>query len=108
MKCVSMSSTAAKKFIPLMDRILISKIIPKTTTKSGLFLPESATEPSYTGKVLAVGPGRITSNGSKVPPSVKEGDVVVLPEYGGSSLKIDGEEFFVYRDDDIVGIIKDH
>ncbi|SBS98228.1 10 kDa chaperonin, putative (CPN10), partial [Plasmodium ovale curtisi] len=57
--------------------------------------------------VLAVGPGRITSNGSKIPPSVKEGDVVVLPEYGGSSLKIDGEEFYVYRDDDIIGIIKD-
>ncbi|VWU49397.1 10 kDa chaperonin, putative [Hepatocystis sp. ex Piliocolobus tephrosceles] len=102
-----MSSTITKKFIPLLDRILISKIVPKTTTKSGLFLPESATEPSYTGKVLAVGPGRITNTGNKIPPSVKEGDIVVLPEYGGSSLKIDGEEFHVYRDDDIIGIIKD-
>eukprot|EP00918_Siedleckia_nematoides_P106690 GHVU01232774.1.p1 GENE.GHVU01232774.1~~GHVU01232774.1.p1 ORF type:complete len:121 (-),score=6.83 GHVU01232774.1:780-1142(-) len=60
-----------------------------------------------TAQVLSVGPGRVTSTGTKIPIGVKEGDIVVIPEYGGMSLKMDGEDLHVYRDEDIIGIVKE-
>lgn len=69
-------------------------------------LPESAISKLNEGKVIAVGPGARTSDGTLITPSVKEGDNVLLPEYGGSKVVIDGKDMFLYRDDDLLGIIQ--
>ncbi|AFZ80403.1 GroEs chaperonin 10 KDa, putative [Theileria equi strain WA] len=96
--------TVAKKFIPLFDRVLVSKIKPELKTKSGILLPDSTNMSSRMAKVVAVGAGRITPNGDKVPPTLKVGDTVVIPDYGGMDLKFDGEVFTTYREEDIIGI----
>lgn len=88
-----------------MDRIVVEKIKPQLQTKSGLFLPEGAKGPSNTAKVLAVGPGRVLRTGETLPCSVKIGDTVVIPEYGGMPLKLDEDEFHIYRDEDVIGVL---
>ncbi|CCF73245.1 chaperonin GroES [Babesia microti strain RI] len=98
-----MANNAAKKFIPLLDRILVRKITPEITTKSGLYLPDSAKNPANTAKVIAVGPGKRNNNGELIPTTLSVGDVVFVPEYGGTPLKIDNEEFHVYREDEFIG-----
>ncbi|EAN33434.1 Chaperonin 10 Kd subunit family protein [Theileria parva strain Muguga] len=95
--------TVAKRFVPLFDRVLVSKIKPEHKTKSGILLPDSANLTSRMAKVVAVGKGRVNSKGEKVDPVLKVGDTVVIPEYGGMDLKFDGEVFTAYREDDIIG-----
>ncbi|EDO05529.1 putative chaperonin GroES 10 kDa protein [Babesia bovis T2Bo] len=95
----------AKKFVPLFDRVLVTKIKPDNKTKSGLLLPESSSLSSRLATVLAVGAGRITPKGDLVPPTLKQGDTVVIPEYGGMELKLDGERYSVFREEDIIGVI---
>lgn len=72
----------------------------------GIVLPESAQKKMNHGTVLAVGPGARNREGNLIPTSVKEGDTVVLSEYGGTEVEIDGEELHLYREDDILGILK--
>jgi len=86
--------SAAKRLLPLLDRVLIEKIVPPTKTMGGVLLPESATASKLnSGTVVAVGPGLRSKDGSTVvPPSVKEGDTVLLPEYGGSNIKLGDKE----------------
>ncbi|KAF8822578.1 putative chaperonin [Cardiosporidium cionae] len=102
-------NSMVKRFIPLLDRILVQKIKSDvgSKTKSGLFLPDSAKTSSNEALVLAVGPGRVTTAGETVPCVVKEGDTVVVPEYGGMALKLNDEEYHVYRNDDLIGILKE-
>mmetsp|Transcript_2823 Transcript_2823/g.4664 ORF Transcript_2823/g.4664 Transcript_2823/m.4664 type:complete len:103 (+) Transcript_2823:78-386(+) len=100
-------SNIAKRFIPLMDRILVQKIKAEAKTASGIFLPESAKKDPNWAKVLSVGPGKHGKEGDLVPVNVKVGDTVVVPEYGGVSLKFDNEEYHVFRDDDIMGIVQE-
>lgn len=95
-----------KKIIPLLDRVLVEKALAEKTSKGGVLLPESAISKLNEGKVIAVGPGGRASDGSLITPSVKEGDNVLLPEYGGSKVVIDGKDLFLYRDDDLLGIIQ--
>eukprot|EP00922_Rhytidocystis_sp_ex-Travisia-forbesii_P045809 GHVS01068342.1.p2 GENE.GHVS01068342.1~~GHVS01068342.1.p2 ORF type:complete len:105 (+),score=25.10 GHVS01068342.1:60-374(+) len=100
----------ARRFVPLLDRVLVQKVKAEGQTKSGLFLPESAKQASNIAKVVAVGPGRVSSKtGERVALGVAVGDVVVIPEYGGMPVKLEGGEadLQVFRDDDIVGILKD-
>jgi len=82
---------AFKKLRPLMNRILIKKAEPLTKTKGGILLPEKAGEQLNFGVVIAVGPGRFLDNGSLRPVTVKEGDTVLLPEYGGSKVTLGDE-----------------
>jgi chaperonin GroES len=99
---------AFKKFIPLLNRVMIKKVEAVTKTKGGILLPESNKEQLNYGTVMAVGPGRFQENGQIRPCNVKEGDVVLLPEYGGSKITLHGDaEFFIYRDDDIMGTLHD-
>ncbi|CEM10998.1 unnamed protein product [Vitrella brassicaformis CCMP3155] len=100
-------SGAAKRFLPLLDRVLVQKLKAETQTKAGIFLPDTAKGPSNLAKVLAVGTGKITKEGATVPCSVKEGDTVVIPEYGGMTIKIEGEEFHVFHNEDLIGVMKD-
>jgi len=99
---------AFKKLRPLMNRVLIQKAEPLTKTKGGILLPESSKDQLNFGVVVAVGPGRALENGTLRPVSVKEGDTVLLPEYGGSKVTLgDNQDYFLYRDDDLMGTLSD-
>jgi chaperonin GroES len=89
--------TISKKLIPLLDRVLIEKIKPKEKTVGGILIPESGEKLSF-GKVIAVGQGSRDKEGKLQTPLVKEGDQVLLPEYGGSNLKLEGKDYAIYRD----------
>ncbi|PKA66943.1 10 kDa chaperonin [Apostasia shenzhenica] len=96
----------AKRLIPTLNRILVEKVVPPSKTHTGIFLPEK-TSKLNSGKVVAVGPGVRDRDGKHIPISVKEGDVVLLPEYGGTEVKIGEKEYHLYRDDDILGTLYD-
>mmetsp|Transcript_15637 Transcript_15637/g.18270 ORF Transcript_15637/g.18270 Transcript_15637/m.18270 type:complete len:102 (+) Transcript_15637:89-394(+) len=96
-----------KRFIPLMDRVLVQKVKSEAKTASGIFLPDSAKQDPNSAKVLAIGPGRMSKEGELIPMNVKVGDTVLIPEYGGVTLNFDKEEYHVFRDEDIMGVIKD-
>jgi chaperonin GroES len=91
---------------PLADRIIVAPQTAEQVTKSGIFIPDSAQEKPQTGTVLVVGPGRVTEDGKNVPMSVKEGDVVIYAKYGGTELKVDGAEFLIIRESDVLAIKK--
>eukprot|EP00919_Chromeraceae_sp_WS-2016_P046428 GHVR01110261.1.p1 GENE.GHVR01110261.1~~GHVR01110261.1.p1 ORF type:complete len:105 (+),score=14.67 GHVR01110261.1:88-402(+) len=95
-----------RSFRPLFDRVLVRKLQVDATTKSGIYIPESSKGPANKGMVVAVGPGR-THKGHLQPVAVSIGDVVVVPEYGGMTLNVDGEDLHVFRDEDIIGIMGD-
>ncbi|EPS74306.1 hypothetical protein M569_00449, partial [Genlisea aurea] len=94
----------AKRLIPLFDRVLVEKIIPPSKTSAGVLLPEKTTKLN-SGKVVAVGAGSHDREGKRIPVSVKEGDTVLLPEYGGTQVKLGEKEFHLYRDEDILGTL---
>lgn len=89
---------------PLGDRVIVEPQTAEQVTKSGIFLPDSAQEKPQTGKVLVVGPGKVTEDGKKIPMSVKEGDVVIYARYGGTELKVDGAEYLIVRESDILAV----
>jgi chaperonin GroES len=73
--------------------------------KGGIIIPDSAREKPQEGKVIAVGTGKIDDNGKKVPFNVKPGDIVLMPKYGGTEVKLDGKEYQIMREDDILAVI---
>jgi len=95
-----------QQYQPLADRLIVEPQLAEQVTKSGLFIPDSAQEKPQTGKVLVVGPGRVTEDGKNIPMSVKEGDVVIYAKYGGTELKIDGAELLIIRESDVLAIKK--
>jgi chaperonin GroES len=94
--------SALAKLIPLADRVLIRRVMPTVRTAGGIIIPESAVSKNNEGLVVAVGPGATTKTGEVIPVTVKVGDKVLLPEYGGLPVKIDGEEIFLFRNDEIL------
>ncbi|KAL2320639.1 hypothetical protein Fmac_029608 [Flemingia macrophylla] len=96
----------AKRLIPLFNRVLVEKIVPPSRTNAGILLPEKSSKLN-SGKVIAVGPGLHTKEGKLIPVAVKEGDTVLLPEYGGTEVKLENKEYHLYRDDDILGTLHD-
>uniref|UniRef100_A0A2N9J712 Protein groES n=1 Tax=Fagus sylvatica TaxID=28930 RepID=A0A2N9J712_FAGSY len=96
----------AKRLIPSLNRVLVEKILPPTKTNSGILLPEKAPKLN-SGKVVAVGPGGRDRAGNLIPVTVKEGDSVLLPEFGGTQVKLGEKEFILYRDEDILGTLHD-
>ena len=97
-----------KRLTPLGNRILVRKAEPLTKTASGILLQSKDKEQLNWGEVLAVGPGKLNDEGKRVPISVKKGDTVLLPEWGGSKVQLADEiEYHIYRDDDIVGILSE-
>ncbi|GAV72859.1 Cpn10 domain-containing protein [Cephalotus follicularis] len=94
----------AKRLIPTLNRVLIEKIVPPSKTTAGILLPETSTKLN-SGKVVAVGPGLLSKEGNSIPVAVKEGDTVLLPEYGGTQVKLGDKEYHLYRDEDILGTL---
>ena len=91
---------------PLHDRILVKRVKEEETTKGGIIIPDTAKEKPIEAKVVAVGTGRILDSGELRPLAVKTGDLVLFGKYGGTEVKIDGEEHLILREDDILGIIE--
>lgn len=91
---------------PLADRIVVKAIQQEERTKSGIVLPDTAKEKPQEGEVLAVGPGKVADNGSRIPMEVKVGDRVIYSKYAGTEVKIDGEEYLVLRESDVLAIVK--
>jgi len=95
-----------KKLIPLLNRVLIEKDVAPSKTTSDILLPES-TGKLNSGKVISVGLGSCSKDGNTIPVSIKEGDHVLLPEYGGTKVRLAKKEYHLYREDDILGILQD-
>ncbi|ESQ39992.1 hypothetical protein EUTSA_v10001087mg [Eutrema salsugineum] len=93
-----------KRLIPTFNRILVQKILQSAKTETGILLPETSTKLN-SGKVIAVGPGSRDRDGKLLPVSVKEGDTVLLPEYGGTEVKLGEKEYHLFRDEDILGTL---
>lgn len=95
------------KIQPLGDRVLVeSQKEELETKKGGIIIPDSAKEKPMQGKVIAVGPGKRDDNGKLIAMSVKKGDLILLPKYGGTEVKIEDREYQIVREDDILGIIE--
>jgi len=92
----------AVKLQPMGDRLVVKQMQSEEKTKSGIYLPDTAKEKPQEGKVLAVGPGRVTDEGKRIPMDVEVGDIVVYAKYGGSEIKIDDEELIIMRESDIL------
>jgi chaperonin GroES len=95
------------KVKPLNDRVLVQRLEEAQVTKGGIFIPDTAKEKPVEGKVIAAGPGKVNDQGNRIPLNVKEGDRILFGRYAGSEIKIEGEEYLMMREDDILGIVED-
>ncbi|XP_013603290.1 PREDICTED: 10 kDa chaperonin-like [Brassica oleracea var. oleracea] len=93
-----------KRLVPTFNRILVQRVIQPAKTESGILLPEKASKLN-SGKVIAVGAGSRDKDGKLIPVSVKEGDTVLLPEYGGTQVKLGEKEYHLFRDEDVLGTL---
>ncbi len=91
---------------PLGDRVVVKPEPAEEKTASGLFIPDTAKEKPQRGTVVAVGPGRV-ENGTKIDTTVKEGDTVLYGKYAGTEIKLDGEDYLIMRESDILGILEE-
>ena len=96
---------ASPKIRPLQDRILVKRLTEEEKTKGGIIIPDTAKEKPQEGEVIAVGNGKVLDNGTKVSLEVKAGDRVLFSKYSGTEVKIDGEEYTIMREDDILGVV---
>lgn len=94
------------KIRPLQDRILVQPIREKEVRKSGIIIPDSAQEKPIEGRVKAIGAGKVGDDGKRVALDVKVGDKVLYSKYGGTEIKIEGDDFLLMREDDILGIVE--
>ena len=93
------------KFRPLQDRVVVQRIEEEQKTKSGIIIPDTAKEKPQEGLVIAVGPGKVTENGTRVTPGVKAGDRILFGKYSGTEIKVEGEEHLILREDDILAVL---
>lgn len=91
---------------PLHDRVVVRRLEEETTTAGGIVLPDSAAEKPSQGEVLAVGPGKALDNGEVRKPDVKAGDKVIFGQYGGSTVKIEGDELLILSESEIFGVLE--
>ena len=92
----------AAKLQPMADRVLVKPIEKEEKTKSGIYLPDTAKEKPQEGKILAVGPGKMSDDGKRIPMDLKVGDTVIYAKYGGTEIKVDDEELMILRESDIL------
>ena len=91
---------------PLGDRVLVQAIEQDEVKKGGIIIPDTAKEKPQEGKVVAIGTGKRDDNGKLIPFEVKKGDRVLISKYGGTEIKVDGRDYLIMREDDILGIIE--
>lgn len=90
---------------PLADRVVVKVVEQEEKTKGGIVLPDTAKEKPQQAEVIAVGPGKLLDNGERAPMEVKVGDKVVFAKYGGTEVKVDGEEYLILRESDILAVL---
>jgi chaperonin GroES len=93
------------KIRPLYDRIVVKRVEEKETMKGGLYIPDSAKEKPQEGEVVATGKGKRLEDGNLVPLDVQVGDHILFGKYSGSDIKLDGEEYMIMREDEVLGIL---
>ena len=94
------------KIRPLNDRIMVKRLEEEEKTKGGIIIPDSAKEKPAEGEIIAVGNGKLNDKNERVPLEVKPGDRVLFSKYGGTDVKLDGEDYLIMREDDILGIVE--
>jgi len=90
---------------PLQDRVIVKRLEEEQKTKGGIIIPDTAKEKPIEGEVVAVGKGKVTDDGKIVKPDVNVGDRVLFSKYGGTEVKIDGVDYLIMREDDILGVV---
>ncbi len=91
---------------PLGDRVLVQAIEDQEVKKGGIIIPDTAKEKPQEGKIVAVGTGKRDEHGKLIPFEVKKGDRVLISKYGGTEIKIDGKDYLIMREDDVLGVIE--
>ncbi len=94
------------KIRPLQDRVIVKRLEEEQKTKGGIIIPDTAKEKPVEGKIIAVGKGKVADDGKLIKMDVKEGDKILFSKYGGTEVKIDGQEYLIMREDDILGVIE--
>jgi chaperonin GroES len=94
------------KIKPLQDRIIVKRLEEEDTTKGGIIIPDTAKEKASEGLVVAVGKGKVLENGTLLPLEVKKNDRILFGKYSGTDVKIEGEEYLIMREDDVLGVIQ--
>lgn len=94
------------KIRPLNDRILVKRLEEEEKTAGGIIIPDSAKEKPAEGEVVAVGPGKLSDQGERMTLQVKEGDRILFSKYGGTDVNIDGGEYLIMREDDVLGVVE--
>jgi chaperonin GroES len=95
-----------KKIRPLHDRLLVERLEEKEVKKGGIIIPDTAKEKPQEAKVIAVGDGKVTDEGKKIPLDVKAGDKILFGKYSGSEVKIDNKEYLIMREEDVLAILE--
>src|SRR5262245_29290333 len=90
---------------PLADRLLVKRVEEEETKRGGIIIPDTAKEKPQEGEVVAVGPGRLTEDGKRVPIEVKKGDRILMGKYSGTDVRISGEEYVILREDDVLAVL---
>ncbi|MFN2367099.1 MAG: co-chaperone GroES [Desulfurivibrionaceae bacterium] len=94
------------KIRPLNDRVLVKRLEGEEVTKGGIIIPDSAKEKPIEGEIVATGSGKLNDKGERVAIDLKVGDKVLFSKYGGTEVKLDGEDYLIMREDDILGVIE--
>ena len=95
------------KIRPLYDRIVVQRLEDNETVRGGIIIPDSAKEKPQRGTVLAVGLGKVKEDGSRQLPDVKDGDTILFGKYSGQEIKIDGEDYLIMREDEVLAVLED-
>ncbi len=91
---------------PLQDRVLVKRIEPEEQVQGGIIIPDSAREKPQEAEVFAVGPGKVNDEGSRSPMGVEKGDRILVGKYSGSEIKIDGQDYMILREDEILAVVE--
>ena len=94
------------KLRPLQDRILVRRVEEEEKTKGGIIIPDTAKEKPAEGKIVSVGKGKLDENGKRIAPEVKKGDRILFGKYSGTEVKVEGKEYLIMREEDVLGIIE--
>ncbi len=100
-----MATKTGTKVKPLADRIVVQALEGAEKTQGGLYIPDTAKEKPQQGKIIAVGPGKLSEQGERLAPDVKEGDTVLYGKYSGTEVTVDGEEYLILRESDVLAVI---
>jgi chaperonin GroES len=101
----TMAQATTTKLRPLHDRVLVKRLEEQDVKHGSILIPDTAKEKPQQGKVIAVGTGKVTEDGKKLPLAVKEGDRILFGKYSGSEVKLNGEEYLIMKEEDVLGIL---